>query len=206
MTVAENARINTQLPFPALVAGSGPVTIAKNSGIWTVGFNIAILGNNTPLLASLATDYLIFYDAIGQQFQNVSLAQLQAALALGSFSFSALVNFNAANTDTQIALQLPPGFTRYFVERVMISGANAVLTTATIGLFTAAGGAGTAIVTNSAITVNSASEDTINNMQGLTVNNQNTQSHNQLTLFARVGTAQGAPATGKVTVVITPVS
>jgi hypothetical protein len=51
VTVPENVRINTQVPFPSLVIANGPVTISKQSGIWTVGFNITNLTavpNGTP--------------------------------------------------------------------------------------------------------------------------------------------------------------
>jgi len=117
------------------------------------------------------------------------------------------VNFNSANTDTQISFSLPPGFTRYRVLNVAVSGASASISTATAGLFTASGGGGTAIVTGgSAITVTSNAEDTNNNMMVMTLNNSNTQSHNETTLFWRVATPQGSAATANVSIVIQPVS
>jgi hypothetical protein len=35
-------RVNTQVPFPALVTGSGPITITKVNGVWQVGFSATI--------------------------------------------------------------------------------------------------------------------------------------------------------------------
>lgn len=35
-------RVNTQVNFPALVKGSGPITVAKANGVWTVGLSTAI--------------------------------------------------------------------------------------------------------------------------------------------------------------------
>jgi hypothetical protein len=32
-----NIRVNAAFPFPSLVQGSGPITVAKNNGIWTIG-------------------------------------------------------------------------------------------------------------------------------------------------------------------------
>ena len=37
MTIPANIRINTNFPFPALVQGSGGITVAKKNGIWTIG-------------------------------------------------------------------------------------------------------------------------------------------------------------------------
>lgn len=131
-----------------------------------------------------------------------------ASYGVGFISFVASsVNFNSANTDTSITITLPTGFTRYSVNTVIISGASASLTTATCGVFTAAGAGGTAIVASgSAITVSTASEDTNNNMQQLTSVNSTTNSFTAATLYFRVQNPQGSAATGKVTVRITPVS
>lgn len=125
---------------------------------------------------------------------------------VGFFVFKTTVNFNVANTDTPLVLSLPSGFTRYRLNGVFITGASASISTATVGVFTGTGGTGTTLVTNSAVTVTSSSEDTNNNMQSLTVNNIGTQSHNQTTLQIRVGTAQGSAATAMVSFYIQPVS
>jgi hypothetical protein len=117
------------------------------------------------------------------------------------------VNFNSANSDTQIPIVLPAGFTRYRISSVVISHASQTLTTATFGLFTAAGGAGTALIAGgTAITVSTASENTNNNMQTNAAINTNTESFNASSVFFRVGTAQGAAATADVTISYTPVS
>jgi len=110
------------------------------------------------------------------------------------------VDFNTS-ADTTIPVALPPGFTRYLVGSCRISGASASLTTATCGLFTAASGGGTAIVTGGAsITVSTASEDTNNNAQVLTINNANTNSYTAANLYFLIGTPQGSAATATVTV------
>lgn len=115
------------------------------------------------------------------------------------------VNFNSGNTDNPITITLPANCTRFLVRDCIISHASASLTTATAGLFTAAAGGGTAIVTaGSAITVSTASENTLNNAQGMTINNMLTQSYNVATLFFRVANAEGSAATANVTVRVTP--
>lgn len=117
------------------------------------------------------------------------------------------VNFNSANTDYPIVVPLPAGFTRYVVQGLRISAASASLTTATCGLFTAAAAGGTAIVTTgSVITVSSASENSANNTQSFTIATGATQSFTASTLYFRVQTAQGSPATGLVSLYLTPLS
>ena len=140
----------------------------------------------------------------GSAFGNQ--AQANAALSSGMLVFKVLVDFNTANTDYPIAITLPTGFTRYIVNSVRLTGASASLTTATCGLFPAAGGAGAALVAGgTAITVSTASEETVNNAQAFTVPPANT-SHTATTLYFRVGTAQGSPATGTVSIYIYPAS
>jgi hypothetical protein len=124
-----------------------------------------------------------------------------ASLGIALYSSSVLVNFNAGNTDTPIPITLLAPLTRYTVNQVRISGASGALSTATAGLFTAAAGAGVAIVTGgSAITVTTSADATNNNTQSMSVNNSDTESYTAATLFFRVATAQGVPATGNVTI------
>jgi len=42
MTFPADIRVNAAFPFPALVQGNGPVTVAKASGIWTIGFGTSL--------------------------------------------------------------------------------------------------------------------------------------------------------------------
>lgn len=119
------------------------------------------------------------------------------------------VNFNSANTDNAIAVSLPTGYTRYMGTQFKITNASAAITTATFGVFPATGGSGTAIVNaGTAITVSSSADATNNNAQNLNGNNVGSESFTLAgtpTLYFRVGTAQGSPATGDVTVYASPV-
>ena len=114
------------------------------------------------------------------------------------------VSFNSGNTDYQIVISLPAGFTRYFINTVCISGASGTLTTATAGLFTATGGGGVTIAANQAVTVSTASNDTVNNMQSLTLTGTATTAFSDTALYFRIGTAEGSAQTASVTVRYTP--
>ena len=115
------------------------------------------------------------------------------------------VNFNSANTDTSVAITIPTGVSRYFVNAARVGNCSASVSTATAGLFTASGGGGVAVVTTTAMTITTAATDTNNNSQVLGVNNPNTQSYNDTTLFFRIGTAQGSAATCDVNISIVPI-
>ena len=114
------------------------------------------------------------------------------------------VNFNVANTDT--AVVIPAGLTqRYKIVDAILTNASASISTATVGLFAATGGVGQ-VIANQAITVTSAAANTNNNSQSLTLTNQNTEAFSTPSLFVRVGTAQGSPATADVVLILRPLT
>lgn len=163
-----------------LVPGTAPASPA-NGDVWATSAGLyARIGGQTLLLSSTPSR-IVFY---------------------------ATVDFNTAG-DTAIPLSLPPGFTRFIVAGVRITGASHSLTTATAGLFTGAGGTGVAVVTGaSAITVSATADSTNNNAQAMTVNNADTESYTLgavPNVYFRVGTPEGAAATGTVSVSIVPV-
>lgn len=110
------------------------------------------------------------------------------------------VNFNATNTDNAISIVLPTGITRYVVASARICNASHSLSTATMGVFNGTGGASgnQTIAADQAITVTATTANTVNNAMSLTLTNANTETYTSTTLYARVGTAEGAAATGDV--------
>jgi hypothetical protein len=79
MTLPPNIRVNTNVPFPALVLGSGAIKLTKANGVWTVALDIVdlTLQNITP--SNAASQFFVVYDAIQGTFfkaQATSLTQL----------------------------------------------------------------------------------------------------------------------------------
>jgi hypothetical protein len=128
-----------------------------------------------------------------------------APAASGLAMIAKTVNFNAGATDTIIPIVLPPGFTRWALSSVRISGASQTLTTATVGLYTAPAAGGTALITAAtAMTISTAAEGTTNNMQTIAAVNAATISWNLAQVYFRIATPQGAPATANVEIAIIP--
>lgn len=202
-------RISTRFPFPAGVAGAAPIVITKLNGIWTVSLNIAALGVQTPLPANYATNFVLVYDSLGLVTYRMPLSGLVPLVGLIE-TIPVVVNFNSANTDTQIPIQLPPGYTRYKFTKVTICNSSGSLTTSTVGLFAGAGGTGFAVVAGaSANTVSTNAESTNGNTQDMTLAAQAPTITWQLAgnpvWFWRVGTAQGVAATGTVIITVQPI-
>jgi hypothetical protein len=109
------------------------------------------------------------------------------------------VNFNSAATDNAISIpSLPSGYSRYEVDKVVISNASHTLTTATFGLFTATSGSGT-VIASTAITVSGTTDGAANNAQ--VTAGPTTVSYTQAgfaTLYFRTILAEGSAATANV--------
>ena len=120
------------------------------------------------------------------------LATAQTTLGIGGsnglLGRSLGVNANSAATDTAITMLSG----NYIIERVIISSATTSLTTATAGLFTAAGGAGTTLCADQALVALTGSTRFLDLAMELVAG---TDRRTDGTLYFRIGTAQGAPAT-----------
>ncbi len=75
MTLPANTRVNIGAPFPSLVKGSGPVTIVKQNGIWTVGFSVTNIGA-MPVNVNPATIDILVWNTITASFQLATLSQI----------------------------------------------------------------------------------------------------------------------------------
>jgi hypothetical protein len=82
MTLPANIRVNTAVPFPALVLPSGPITLAKNNGVWTIGFTITAFGSQVPLVPNYPTDFLLAWDDVNKTFFKVSITNLLSSINL----------------------------------------------------------------------------------------------------------------------------
>jgi len=119
MTLPANVRVNMSVPFPSLVTGSGPITIAKNQGIWTVGFSTASLASTIPPVGNYPTDYLLVYDSIAKTFFNLSITNLLTVLGVNAGL--ATLNFGAFPGVSDVQL--------------VVTGQTAITATAAVDVF-----------------------------------------------------------------------
>lgn len=114
-------------------------------------------------------------------------------------------NFNSALTDYPIPIGLPVGYTRFRVEKIIISGANTSLVGATCGVFTGADGTGIVVVlANSSVLVSQSSANVVGSMQSLPINNQDTLALQAGALFFRLQVAVGVAAFADISVFYEP--
>ena len=106
---------NLNAPFPSLVTGSGPISVGKQNGIWTIGYSVAGFGQSDPSMAQLTSGAVLVWDSVAQTFSQVPLINL--------FNFarfmagSAVVNFATINVDTPILHQLADNELSYSDDR-----------------------------------------------------------------------------------------
>lgn len=109
MTAPTNIKFNLNAPFPSLVTGSGPITVSKMNGIWSIGYTVANLAKqNPPPAAGLTTGYVTVWDSQANAYYNVPLSALAAPVLLNT-----LVAANSANLQDLTSLLL--GYNEYSV-------------------------------------------------------------------------------------------
>lgn len=147
-------RVNTQVPFPAMVRGSGPINVGKATGVWTIGFSVAGLNSIAPQVTSYATDLLFGFDAVAGQFFNISLTNL-LAVPVTSAPTTQTAAYAVGQTDSSIILNNAGGVTltlpaaaqnkgRWLYVRTIAAGAVISASANVVPL--AGGAAGTAIL------------------------------------------------------------
>jgi hypothetical protein len=129
----------------------------------------------------------------------------QARMSIGMMRVSITgVNFNSANTDNVIVLQMPSDSTRFSIYRALIYHASGTLTTSTVGLYTASSAGGLALIpAATAVTVSTAADATANNGQSITGANFGTtvvaaSMATPNTIYFRIQTPQGAAQTADI--------
>lgn len=76
MNIPANIRVNVSFPFPALVTASGPVSLAKLNGIWTIGLSVGLLGVQIPPIGNYPTDYILVWDDVTKTWFKMPLSAL----------------------------------------------------------------------------------------------------------------------------------
>lgn len=168
--------------FDALLTSIALLGTAADRFFYTTGVNVAAESPITAFGRSLIDD------------ADAAAARTTIGKVLpryGLLAFKTAVDLNVAASDNAITVEA----TRYRIDKVTVENASVNLTLATAGLFTAPAAGGTTIAADqvlSALTASSKYDD-------LTLDaGVGTDVFTAGTIYFRVGTAQGAPATGNV--------
>lgn len=65
-------RVNAAFPFPSVVQGSGPISVAKANGVWTIGYDIS----RFPIRDPQPNDYVLVWDPTLNAFAAVPLSSV----------------------------------------------------------------------------------------------------------------------------------
>lgn len=159
----------------ALVSAADQVPYATGAGTWAL-FTASSVGRS--LIAQ--TTVALMRSVLGKVLPRYGLL---ASLAS--------INLNSAASDNAVTVES----SRYRIDKIIVDNASINITTATLGVFTAAGGAGTTVVADQAITALTAATKFMDLTLGGSVTADVLTAG---TIYLRVGTAQGAPATANV--------
>jgi hypothetical protein len=129
MTLPANIRVNTAVPFPALVQGSGPISIAKANGIWTIGVAYNLLGIQIPPTINFPTDYVLVYDSVAKTYFITSISSLiSASSAPLQRVVTAAGDVTVASTDNIILLNKTVGATTNIILPTAVSRGGVAIT------------------------------------------------------------------------------
>lgn len=176
-SLAANALINLGgQPLDAILTALAALVTANNDMLYFTGADAPALLLTTAFGRSALTDA----DAASARLRLGKILPRYGLLG----SVSAL-DLNAGAADTAFAIES----TRYRIDRITVEGATINTTTATVGVFTAAGGAGTTVAADQSL----ASLTAGSKFHDLTLGGSVTADViGTTTLYVRVGTAQSA--------------
>ncbi len=94
MALPANIRINALVQFPARAQGSGPITVAKANGVFTIGYNVSTYPLLNPPFDPLSKRVFV-WDPTTNLFYNLTIADLFSSLITGN-----VIKVTAAGTVT----------------------------------------------------------------------------------------------------------
>lgn len=108
MSAVANIRVNVGAPFPSLVKASGPVTLSKQNGIWTVGLSVNGIGG-MPINVNPVTVDILVWNTLTQSWQVATLSQVVTFSNAPTKISSANSPYTPLPTDTYLYVDTSTG-------------------------------------------------------------------------------------------------
>lgn len=151
MALPTNMRVNTQFPFPALVTGSGGISVSKKNGIWNIAPNFSALAQIVSLPNPSVKEVWVF-DPVTGVYNVMTLAALTTSMftdisstsqAIGTGSLTFTVNPGKAWTvGSWVLFSSAANNNNFLIGQVTAYGTAGGLTALTVNV-TNVGGSGT---------------------------------------------------------------
>ena len=111
MTLPANIRLNVPAPFPSVVKGQAPISIAKANGIWTLGLSFLGLQITQPPTANYPTDYILVFDSVAGIFFRMPLSNFASGAAVQRSIIAAPVTIQPTDQILNLNLAAPTTIT-----------------------------------------------------------------------------------------------
>lgn len=221
ITQTPNASLSNEQALSTL--GTGLVKNTTGTGVLSIGvagtdflapaaIGVTVQGFDAELAAiaglASAADRLPYFTGSGTAALTVFTAFARTLLAdataaamrstLGLFAnYGLLAEAQGINVNAVADTSLTVGASRYVIDRIIVANATLSLTTATAGLFTAAGGGGVTLAADQALSALTSSAKYLELSEQAIVG---TDVRTEGTLYFRIGTAQGSAGTVSVSI------
>jgi hypothetical protein len=96
-----NVRYTANAPFPSLVTGTGPITVTKTNGIWSIALQMAPLAQQVPPFLDTTHSYFTLWNSNTNAFAKCLLSDVLAQ--------AASINSSIYSTRTVAAASIIPG-------------------------------------------------------------------------------------------------
>lgn len=74
-------KLRAKVSFPSSVIATGPISVTKANGIWSVNYAPNLLSFKVPAVADLPTDYVVVWDSVANSYVNASISSFVALSA-----------------------------------------------------------------------------------------------------------------------------
>lgn len=180
---------------PTFILQTANAELGSAQALSTLATGYAKVTTATGVISSQAVPIPVADGGTGAITAAAARTSLNVLAGYGILGFADAVDLNVANSDNAITMLSA----RYRIDKVILESPSAAVTTATMGLFTAAGGGGTTLCANQALSGVLTGTTKFMDLVNQAVIGTDTRTEG--TLYARVGTAEGAARTVNVKII-----